>query len=48
MCRELFRTHGQRSAGEQIPSLKAQDGRFSTGPEEVMELVIDGYKTLFQ
>ena len=38
MCREFFRTHGQRSAGEQIRSLRAQDGSVRTDPDEVMDL----------
>ena len=48
MCREFFRTHGQRSAGEQLRSLRAQDGGIRTGPEEVMDLATNFYKTLFQ
>ena len=48
MCREFFRTHGQRSAWEQIRSLRAQDGNISIGPKEVMDMGTDYYKTLFQ
>ena len=47
MCKEFFRTHGQRSAGKQIRSLRAHDDSIRTGPDEVMDLVIDFYRTLF-
>ena len=47
MCRELFKNHGQRSAGEQLRSLRAQDGSIRIGPEEVMDLATDFYRTLF-
>ena len=47
MCREFFRTHGQRSVGEQIRSLRALDGSIKIGLEEVMDMVTDYYRTLF-
>ena len=40
MCGEFFRTHGQRSTGEQIRSLKAHDGSIKIGPE-VMDMATD-------
>ena len=48
MCKEFFRTRGQRSVGEQICSLKVDDGKINTGLEKVMEMAIDYYRTLFQ
>ena len=45
MCRGFFRTHGHRSAGEQICSLRAQDGSIKTSPEEVIDMATDYYKT---
>ena len=48
MYREFFRTHGQRSTGEQIRSLRAPDGSIRIGPEQVMDLATDYYRTLFQ
>lgn len=48
MCREFFRTRGQRSSGEQIHSLKTHDGNIRTDPEEVMDMATDYYRTLFQ
>lgn len=48
MSCEFFCTHGQRSAGEQVHSLRSQDGSLRTAPEEVMEIATDYYKTLFQ
>ena len=48
MCRKFFRTHGQRSAGEQLRSLRAQDSSIRFGSEEVMDLATDFYRTLFQ
>ena len=48
MCKEFFRTHGERSTSEQICSLRAHDDSISTGPEEVMEVMTHYYKTLFQ
>ena len=37
----------QRSTGEQIPILRAQDSSLRTGPEVVMEIATDYYRTLF-
>ena len=48
MCGEFFRTHGQRLAGEQIRSLRAQDGSIRTELDEVMDVAIDFYRSLFQ
>ena len=48
MCGEFFRTHGQRSAGEQICSLRAQYGSIRTELDEVMDVATDFYRSLFQ
>ena len=39
---------GSMASGQQIRSLRAQDGSIRTGPEEVMGLASNFYRTLFQ
>ena len=48
VSKQFFKTHGPRAAGEQIQCLCAQEGSLCTTSEEVMEIVTDYYKELFQ
>lgn len=48
MSREFFGTHEPRAAREHIRCLRAQDVNLHTVPKEVMRIVTDYYRELFQ
>lgn len=48
MSREFFQTHAQRTIQDQVRNLRTVAGCLCTNQEEVMEIAIEFYRSLFQ